>query len=174
MIIPGPTRLARPVLSFTRHNMDIAFGSLLFLGKWILIGLIYLMLILVVFAVRQEMGERLANPELPSAAIPGRLRVLQGGNDPALTNGHVINLPTSLVVGGDRKQLSKGDLVIKDRYVSGRHAELSWDGVNWWLQDLESANGSRINGRLAAPNEKVYVPVGATLQFGDVVFELLS
>lgn len=174
MIIPGPTRLVRPALSFTRHDMDIAFGSLLFFGKWILIALIYLMLFLVLFTVRAEMGQRLANPELPTATIPGRLRVLQGGNDPALTNGHVINLPTSVVVGGDRKQLSKGDLVIKDRFVSGRHAELSWDGVNWWLKDLDSANGSRINGRLATPNEKVYVPVGATLQFGDVVFELLS
>lgn len=173
MIIPGPTRPVQPVLSFTWHNMDFAIGSLLFLGKWVLIGLIYLMLFMVLIAVRREMGQRLANPELPSAAIPGRLRVLQGGNDPALTNGHIINLPTSIMLGADRKQLSKGDLVIKDQFVSGRHAQLSWDGVHWWLKDLESANGSRVNGRLTTPNEKVYVPVGATLQFGDVVFELL-
>lgn len=153
--------------------MDFAIGSLLFFGKWVLIGLIYLMLFLVLFAVRREMGQRLANPEIPTAAIPGRLRVLQGGNDPTLTNGHIFNLPTSVVLGGDKKQLTKGDIVIQDRYVSGRHAELSWDGVNWWLKDLGSANGSRINGRLATPNEKIYVPVGATLQFGDVVFELL-
>ena len=153
--------------------MDFAIGSLLLFGKWVLIGLIYLMLFMVLFAVRREMRQRLADPELPSAVIPGRLRVLQGGNDPALTNGHLINLPTSIVLGGDRKQLAKSDLVIQDRFVSGRHAELSWDGVNWWLKDLDSANGSRINGRLATPNEKIYVPVGATLQFGDVVFELL-
>jgi hypothetical protein len=154
--------------------MDFAISTLLFIGKWVLIALIYLMLFLVLLAVREEMGQRLASPEPPTSAIPGRLRVLQGGSDPALTNGHIINLPPSIVLGGDRKQLGKADLVIRDRYVSGRHAELSWDGVNWWLNDLDSANGSRINGRFAAPNEKIYVPVGATLQFGDVVFELLA
>lgn len=153
--------------------MDFAVASLLFIGKWVLVALIYLMLFMVLMAVRREMGQRLANPELPGSAIPGRLRVLQGGSDPALTNQHVINLPTTLTFGADPKQLSKQDLVINDRFVSGRHAELSWDGVNWWLEDLGSANGSRINGRLAKPHEKIYVPIGATLQFGDVVFELL-
>jgi hypothetical protein len=153
--------------------MDFAIGSLLFFGKWVLIGLIYLMLFLVLLAVRREMGQRLANPELPTAAIPGRLRVLQGGSDPTLTTGHIINLSTSVALGADKNQLSKRDIVIKDRFVSGRHAELSWDGVHWWLKDLGSANGSRVNGRLTTPNEKIYVPVGATLQFGDVVFELL-
>lgn len=152
--------------------MDFAIGLLLFFGKWILIGLIYLLLFLVLFTVRREMGQRLANPELPKAAVPGRLRVLQGGSDPTLTNGYIVNLSTLVVIGADKKELSKEDLLIKDRYVSGRHAELTWDGVNWWLKDLASANGSRINGRLATPNENVYIPVGATLQFGDVVFEL--
>jgi hypothetical protein len=154
--------------------MDFAIGSILLLGKWVLIGLIYLMLIIVLNAVRREMKQRLKNPELPSAAIPGRLRVLQGGEDPTLTPGHVLNLPTSLVFGADDKQLKKGDMVLRDRYVSGRHAELSWDGVHWWLTDLGSANGSRVNGREAPPQEKMYVPIGATLQFGDVVFELIS
>jgi hypothetical protein len=154
--------------------MDFAIGSLLLLGKWVLIGLIYLMLLIILAAVRREMGQRLNNPELPSATIPGRLRVLQGGDDPILTPGHLINLPTSLVVGADRKRLNKDDLVIRDRYVSGRHAQLSWDGVYWWLKDLDSANGSRVNGRECPPQEMVYVPIGATLQFGDVVFELVA
>jgi hypothetical protein len=154
--------------------MNFAIGSLLFLGKWVLIALIYLMLIIVLAAVRREMRQRLNNPQLPPAAVPGRLRVLQGGDDPALTPGHLIDLPTALVLGADRKRLNKEDLVIRDRYVSGRHARLSWDGVYWWLKDLGSANGTRVNGQDCPPQEKVFVPIGATLQFGDVVFELLS
>lgn len=154
--------------------MDFAIGTLLLVGKWVLIALIYLMLFIVLTSVRREMRQRLNNPELPSATIPGRLRVLQGGDDPLLTPGHLINLPTSLFVGGDRKRLNKNDLVIQDRYISGRHAQLSWDGVYWWLKDLDSANGSRVNGRVCPPQEPVYVPIGATLQFGDVVFELVA
>jgi hypothetical protein len=154
--------------------MDFAIGFLLFFGKWILIGLIYLMLIVILVAVRREMKQRLDNPELVSASIPGRLRIIESGGDPVLTEGHILNLPTVLIIGADKTKLKPKDLVIRNQFVSGRHAELSWDGVHWWLKDLGSANGSRINGRECPPEEKVYVPIGATLQIGDAVFELLS
>ena len=154
--------------------MDTVIGMILFLGKWVFIGLIYLMLIVVLTAVRREMKQRLRNPEMLSATIPGRLRVLQGGADPALAPGRILNLPTEIIVGADRKQLKKDDLVIRDRFISGRHAQLSWDGVHWWLEDLDSANGSRVNGQECPPRKKVSVPIGGTVEFGDVVFELLS
>lgn len=154
--------------------MDTVIGLILFLGKWVFIGLIYLMLIVVLVAVRREMKQKLQNPEMLATTIAGRLRVLQSGTDPALTPGHILNLPTKLVVGADRKQLNKDDLIIRDPFISGRHAQLSWDGVHWWLEDLDSANGSRVNGQECPPRTKVSVPIGGTVEFGDVVFELLS
>jgi pSer/pThr/pTyr-binding forkhead associated (FHA) protein len=154
--------------------MDFAIGSLLLLGKWLLIGLIYLMLLIILLNVRREMKQRLANPELISTSIPGRLRILESGGDPTLTPGHILNLPTEMIFGADKKQLKKEDLTIQNRFVSGRHAKLSWDGANWWLTDLGSSNGSFVNGRQCPPDEKVYVPIGGTIQIGDVIFELLS
>ena len=39
-----------------------------------------------------------------------------------------------------------GDLPINDNTVSRRHAELAFEGGSWLLKDLESANGSYVNG----------------------------
>ena len=38
-------------------------------------------------------------------------------------------------------------LPLTDQSVSRRHAELTPDGDRWWLRDLESANGTWVNGR---------------------------
>jgi hypothetical protein len=53
------------------------------------------------------------------------------------------------------------DVVVNDPQVSRRHASLSWDGRQFTLQDLGSANGTFVNGeRLTAPQ---------VLQDGDVI-----
>lgn len=44
------------------------------------------------------------------------------------------------------------DLFIADRRASRRHAEIAWDGESCTLRDLDSDNGTFVNGqRLAAP-----------------------
>jgi len=43
-------------------------------------------------------------------------------------------------------------LYIADRRASRRHVEIAWDGESWTLRDLDSDNGTFLNGRrLAAP-----------------------
>ncbi len=39
------------------------------------------------------------------------------------------------------------DLQILDPAVSSRHCELHFDGQQWWITDLESSNGTRVNGK---------------------------
>ena len=48
-----------------------------------------------------------------------------------------------LVVGRTR-----GDLVLDDPMVSGRHMQLLWRDGAWWLQDLKSTNGTMVDGQL--------------------------
>ncbi len=38
-------------------------------------------------------------------------------------------------------------LQVDDAAVSGKHAELRFDGYHWWLTDLGSRNGTSVNGR---------------------------
>lgn len=59
------------------------------------------------------------------------------------------------------------DLIIAGRTVSRRHARLWFDNGRWFLEDLQSANGTLIN------NVRIYQPValndGDVINFGDEI-----
>ena len=56
----------------------------------------------------------------------------------------------------------KADIVIdNDDSVSGRHCELSLRGDNWYIRDLRSSNGTRVNA------QKVFQEL--LLKNGDIV-----
>jgi hypothetical protein len=63
------------------------------------------------------------------------------------------------------------DLTLDDTTVSREHAALVRRGETWWLVDLGSTNGSKVNGRRAAEQP---VAVGDRLELGDVVLELVG
>ncbi len=55
-----------------------------------------------------------------------------------------------LPLQNDRVVIGRGvecDLQIRDPAISGRHCEFQFDGQQWWLIDLESRNGTRVNGK---------------------------
>jgi FHA domain len=58
---------------------------------------------------------------------------------------------------------------IDSGYVSKEHAILSFRGGNWIVEDLESANGTRVNGRPI----RVHLDLrpGDKIEIGDTVFE---
>ncbi len=142
--------------------------SLLFAGKWIFVGLIYLVLAVVLVAVRREMALRLRlGQPLPSAAV-GRLLVSQAGSDPEVRPGGGWTLKPDNTLGAS----PDNDLVLKDGFVSGRHARLRWDGANWWLEDLGSKTGTLLNGERLVSFSAHKVAPGSRLQLGDMVFEL--
>lgn len=57
-------------------------------------------------------------------------------------------------------------IVIDDAFVSGAHAQLTFDHGSWWLQDLGSTNGTSLNG--APVHTKVEVRHDDVVQFGRV------
>lgn len=62
-------------------------------------------------------------------------------------------------------------LVLEDSTVSREHAALVRRGDQWWVIDLGSTNGTRVNGRQAA--EHPVVP-GDRLELGDAFVELVG
>ncbi|MGO1543703.1 MAG: FHA domain-containing protein FhaB/FipA [Gulosibacter sp.] len=62
------------------------------------------------------------------------------------------------------------DIMIEDDYTSTRHARLlNWDGA-WMLQDLDSTNGTFIDGeRVSQPVELRH---GVSVRIGTTTFEL--
>ena len=58
-------------------------------------------------------------------------------------NGRTHALEGSKVVLGRSKDC---DIRVEDANVSRRHAELRREGSDWWLVDLDSTNGTELNG----------------------------
>lgn len=147
-----------------------SLNMVLFAAKWVFVGLIYLVLLLVVVAVRREMSLRLgAGRPLPSAA-PGKLRVLVSGTDPQLQPGSLLPLAleNSLGASGDNT------LMLRDKFISSHHARLHWDGANWWVEDLSSKNGTFLNEEDCVPFSPTPFSPGMKLRVGDMVFELVG
>lgn len=61
-------------------------------------------------------------------------------------------------------------LVIVDEYTSTYHARLSREGSDWVLTDLDSTNGTKLNGeRILRPTR---VPLNTPVSIGTTTFEL--
>lgn len=75
----------------------------------------------------------------------------------------------SLLVGRDPACA----LVIEDPRVSKRHAQLAWTDGGWTLEDLDSKNGTTVNGQ---PVSRAELRDGDTISFGGLAgsFERLS
>ncbi|HEY7793231.1 MAG TPA: DUF3662 and FHA domain-containing protein [Gaiellaceae bacterium] len=82
-------------------------------------------------------------PQPTEAASPVELGIEE---EPyALTlNGRTYALEGTRVVLGRSKDT---DVRVEDANVSRRHAELRREGADWWLVDLDSTNGTQLNGR---------------------------
>jgi len=61
----------------------------------------------------------------------------------SLNNGREIPLLKDRIVIGRNDEC---DMQIADPAVSSRHCELRYDGFEWWITDLQSRNGTRVNG----------------------------
>jgi ABC-type multidrug transport system ATPase subunit len=62
------------------------------------------------------------------------------------------------------------DVILDDPNVSGRHARLFWGRGGWQVEDLNSTNGSTVNGQRLVPGQPVPLAAGDVVQIG--VFSL--
>ncbi len=87
------------------------------------------------------------------------LEVIRG-----VDHGRIFPLPP-----GEPQLLGRSSeaLPLTDRSVSRRHAELTPDGDDWWLRDLQSANGIWVNGRRV--EDRVRLREGDEISCGQTV-----
>lgn len=81
--------------------------------------------------------------------------------------GTAIPLDDDLITIG---RSTDSTLVIVDEYTSTYHARLSRQGEQWLLTDLDSTNGTRLDG--ARVTGTVVVPVFTPITIGTTTFEL--
>jgi hypothetical protein len=65
----------------------------------------------------------------------------------------------------------EGDLLIQDANVSRRHAQITYDAANrtYWITDLNSSNGTRLNGAPLVPGQARPLADGASISLGPNV-----
>ncbi|WP_336662223.1 FHA domain-containing protein FhaB/FipA [Leucobacter sp. USHLN154] len=103
-----------------------------------------------------------ALPSAGGAGAPQHLVITSG-----VASGTSIVLDDDLVTIG---RSSDSTLVIVDEYTSTYHARLARTGGEWILTDLDSTNGTRLDG--ARVTKSVPVPPFTPVTIGTTTFEL--
>ena len=75
----------------------------------------------------------------------------------------------AIKIGSDSSQ---NDMVIKSSAVSKRHARLTTNGGNIFLEDLNSTNGTYVNGEQLTYQEKRLLKKNDKIHFADEMYVL--
>lgn len=139
------------------------------------LALLWFFIFLIVRALRRDTVEASASaPQRrrdrePSPAAPqGRRR---GATRLIITEGPLAGsmvplTPTSITIGRDQNCT----LVLNDSYASSHHARVFPKDGAWWLEDLNSTNGTTLAGR--AVHGAVELPIGVPVRIGQTTLEL--
>ncbi len=129
------------------------------------VAVLYAFLIIVVYVIWRDLGTAARgghqSPDMSTladeiVAPAGRLRVVSGGESP-LQLGEVIDLRAHTTLG----RAPDNHIVVLDTFVSSYHAQLERRDGEWWLTDLDSRNGTFLNG--------VPITKSVPLADGDIV-----
>ena len=56
--------------------------------------------------------------------------------------------------------------------VSPVHAIIGWNGINYYVSDMNSENGTFINDQKIAPNTEIPIGEGTVIRFADYTFNV--
>lgn len=107
----------------------------------------------------------------PGSGIPGGLASSGNASRLVITNGAKSGVEFPL--GRDEITIGRSSdsaIIIRDDFTSTHHARLMLWNDRWMIQDLDSTNGTFLNGsRVTVPTP---IPLGATVKVGATTFEL--
>lgn len=140
------------------------------------LGLLILLWVFILFAVRAMRRDlTLAGPARPSGSAPlpaparsgggpvGTITVVDGPMQGSQLN---ISALSSVVMGRSRDS----DFLLGDDFASSRHARLFRRGSDWYVEDLDSRNGTLIGGVRIDQAERV--GAGTDIRMGRTTVRL--
>jgi len=112
-----------------------------------------------------------AHPAAPASGPGGETASTENATRLVITSG--AKAGAEFPLGRDEITIGRSSdsaIIIRDDYTSTHHARLMlWNG-RWMIQDLDSTNGTFLNGsRVTVPTP---IPLGATVKVGATTFEL--
>ena len=132
---------------------------------WVVRLLFLVLLYLFLFGIARTLLRDLRAAAAEPNVEVGRLVVLASpGGEPA--HGSTLSLDAITTLGRDVNNA----IVIDDQFASSEHAVLTFRGRTWYVEDLESTNGTFVNG---SPVDGVApLGYGDELQIGQVRMRL--
>ena len=132
------------------------------------VGGIYLFLFLVVRATARDLVA-VARGEGKGVTSSGKAAlVVVDGSGSGLAPGAVLPVVDDTIIGREAGL----PLVLDDPHVSAHHAELQFRHDQWWLRDLDSSNGTTLNGQPV--HSVVAVRSGDVLQCAGVRLRFIT
>ncbi len=133
------------------------------------LALLYLFLARVAFALWHDL--RRAPVQLPAPQTtrqPGGRLVVTDPAGSGLPRDTAFDLTPVTTIG----RQAENSIVIDDDFVSSAHATVAWRNDGWWVQDMNSTNGTFVGMRKV--NAITKLAEGETLQIGRVRLRLES
>jgi len=126
----------------------------------------------------QKVVSKVASANLPNAFVPA------SGSNPAGAKPSEQKATKIVVTAGEKigteialsgRQLTIGragdsDLIVDDEYTSTHHAKLVFINGEWLVQDLDSTNGTLLDGKKITTT--TVVPLNTQVRVGQTSFEL--
>lgn len=138
--------------------------------KFGLLAIIYLFIIKVFYFALTELRRTAAKNPLRTVDAPIDLNaelVVTESNDTALRQGNVIKLGPKTDIGrGQNNQIA-----LADTFVSHNHARIIFKQEKFYLEDLDSVNGTYINS--VRVNGSVPLAHGDTIKIAAVTFKFV-
>jgi pSer/pThr/pTyr-binding forkhead associated (FHA) protein len=146
----------------------VSLNAMILLLRVVAAVILYLFLlgaVVVIWRDWRAVARQSAEARVSMTRSLGRLIVIDGGESELLPGQ---SYPLSMLTGLGRAL--SNTVVIEDTFASSEHALLSLRNGRWWLEDLGSRNGTRLNGdQLNAP---AIVATGDEIGIGAVRFRI--
>lgn len=141
-------------------------GNLSLVFKIIIIGIIYLIIIYALRLMYKDMKN--SDKKIEKRKKQFGLEIINCGLNNELRKGSVIPISRELTIGRKEDNM----IVLPESYVSGHHARIYIKNTNYILEDLNSTNGTILNGEKI--EGKSYLRVDDEIEIGTIVFRVIG
>ena len=155
----------------------------LFLVRTGFLALLWIFIFSIISVIRADLFGQKVVSKVASANLPNAF-VSASGTNPASAKPADQKATKIVVTAGEKigteialsgRQLTIGragdsDLVVDDEFTSTHHAKLVFINGEWLIQDLDSTNGTLLDGKKIATT--TVVPMNTQVRVGQTSFEL--
>ena len=155
----------------------------LFLVRTGFLALLWIFIFSIISVIRADLFGQKVVSKVASANLPNTF-VAATGSTPASPKSAEQKATKLVVTAGEKvgteialagRQLTIGragdsDLVVDDEFTSTHHAKLVFINGDWLIQDLDSTNGTLLDGKKVVTT--IVVPMNTQVRVGQTSFEL--